>query len=104
MLVSANNPNTHSITDLDSIHNYYEGLVLDQIQRSIPERLDNGDYIADIACVALNHLPPRYIRYSVDMAFYLSPEERQEMLDKVKLAVNDAINVVENSQTHTQAE
>ena len=39
---------------------------------------DNDDLLADVACVALNRLPPRYIRHEVDFAFYLSERERTE--------------------------
>ena len=81
-------------TEIDSIHNYYEGLVFEAIQDIIPDEMPNSSYIADIVCVALNHLPPRYIRHKVDMSFYLSPQERQEMQDKVKVAVNKAIAIV----------
>lgn len=103
MLLSANQ-RIRTVTDLDSIHNYYESLVLDAVQQTIPNRLDDGNYIADVACVALNHLPPRYIRYSVDMAFYLSPDERQEMLYKVQDAVNLAVSLVDTSPTHAAPE
>ncbi len=81
-------------TELDSIHNYYEGMVFETLQKKLPQRYGGNDYTADIACVALNNLPPRYIRHDVDMAFYLSPNERQEMLDKVEHAVDNAIDFV----------
>ena len=84
-------------TELDSIHNYYEGMVFTALQEQITHRFGSNDYTADIACVALNSLPPRYIRHDVDMAFYLSPNERQEMADKVNKAVADAIKFVDNS-------
>ena len=89
-------------TALDSIHNYYEGLVFEALQQQLPEDYGNNDYIADVACVALNHLPPRYIRHNVDMAFYLSPNERQEMSEKVTQAVLKAIEFVNESQQKTE--
>ena len=82
-------------TELDSIHNYYEGLVIENLRAILGDDFGNNDYVADIACVALNHLPPRYIRHDVDMAFYLSPNERAEMDDKVNTAVKIAIEFVE---------
>lgn len=85
-------------SELDGIHNYYEALVLNALKAKIGSRFGNNDYTADIACVALNHLPPRYIRHDVDMAFYLSPNDRQEILDKVDKAVAVAIEFVENSE------
>lgn len=79
----------------DSIHNYYERMVVEEIHRALPEQRGESDLLSDIACVALNHLPPRYIRHDVDMAFYLSPREQMEMEDKVKNAVQQAIIFVE---------
>lgn len=82
-------------TGLDSIHNYYQQLVFEQIERVLSdEDLNDIDYIADIACVALNHLPPKYIRHNVDMAFYLSIDERNDMENKVVKAVEEAIRFV----------
>ena len=85
-------------TELDSIHNYYEGMVFEALQQQLPEQYGNNEYIADVACVALNHLPPRYIRHNVDMVFYLSPNEKQEMSEKVNEAVRKAIAFVNESQ------
>lgn len=79
---------------VDSIHNYYEHMVLEEIQRQLHEQPHDPEFIADVACVALNHLPPRYVRYDVDMAFYLSPKESMEMEEKVSAAVRSAIHFV----------
>jgi len=84
-------------TELDSLHNYYEGLVFNALREKRPDQFGSNDYTADIACVALNNLPCRYIRHDVDMAFYLSSDERQQMIDKVDKAVTDAIQFVESS-------
>ncbi|MDH5660070.1 MAG: late competence development ComFB family protein, partial [Gammaproteobacteria bacterium] len=48
----------------DNINNYYEKLVFEKIQDKLfSDQLDNDeDYLADIACVALNQLPSRYVR------------------------------------------
>jgi hypothetical protein len=80
--------------DIDSVHNYYEQMVLAEIERQLAERPESTDFIADVACVALNHLPPRYIRHNVDMAFYLSPKESREMDEKVSAAVRRALTFV----------
>ncbi|PCJ21764.1 MAG: hypothetical protein COB04_02255 [Gammaproteobacteria bacterium] len=79
--------------EFGSIHNYYERQVLEAVRSTVVAGTDD-DSIADIACVALNHLPPRYIRHDVDMRFYLSPEERMEIDRKVMRAVEDAIKFV----------
>jgi hypothetical protein len=86
---------TFTSADNESIHNYYERMVFDEIHRALADQRNDIDLLGDIACVALNHLPPRYIRHDVDMAFYLSPREQMEMEDKVKNAVQQAIMFVQ---------
>ena len=81
-------------TGLDTVHNYYERLVLDEIARTSERAIADRDFFADVACVALNRLPPRYIRYDVDMTFFLSPVELQEIHDKVAVAVSSALDYV----------
>ena len=74
----------------DDIHNYYEKLLLDHL---VELRLDDQydtEYLADLCCIVLNQLPPKYIRYEVDMAFYLPQTERFEMVMKVREAVTKA--------------
>jgi hypothetical protein len=52
----------------------------------------------DVSCVALNHLPPRYIRHDVDMSFYLSPIELDEINNKVNNAVKHALEFVKKRE------
>ena len=85
-------------TEIESIHNYYEHLVFDAIHAVIGEQKPDQGYIADLACIALNNLPPRYVRYDVDMAFYQSPDERDEMLDKVSIAVQKAFAMINSKR------
>ena len=76
------------------IKNFYENLVIEEVHaRNESGKFDAND-LEDIACVALNHLPPRYYRHSVDMVFYLSREELSEMRQKVKTAVETGMKVV----------
>ena len=88
----------------DNIHNYYEHLVLqrlnDMMQADFIEKDPN--FLEDVACVALNHLPPRYIRHEVDMIFYLSPVEREEMEQKVLTAIEDAISFIKENRTKSK--
>lgn len=90
---------SYSLSDvpanLDSVHNYYEHMVIAEIHKQIGDKVVGTDFVADVACVALNHLPPRYIRYDVDMAFYLSPKESMEMEEKVSTVVREALAFVE---------
>src|SRR5690554_5435721 len=81
--------------DGDFIHNYYERRVLDEIIATSKRAQQDREFLADAACVALNRLPPRYIRHDVDMSFFMSPQELQEIEDKVTQAVAAAINYVE---------
>ena len=84
--------------DIASIHNYHEKAVFaavrDQAQ-AFPHLLDNDDTLADIACVALNRLPPRYIRHEVDLAFYQSEHERTEAERAVVESVEFAFGFVQ---------
>ncbi|WP_042145879.1 MULTISPECIES: late competence development ComFB family protein [unclassified Pseudoalteromonas] len=78
----------------DDIHNYYEKLVLDEvIKQKISESLD-VDTLADLCCTVLNQLPPRYIRFEVDLAFYLPQSERIEMEEQVKVAIEESIKLI----------
>jgi len=82
----------------DDIHNYYEKMVIDHfITLKIDEKYDD-DFIADLVCVVLNQLPPRYIRHEVDMAFYLPASERFEMENNVKVAVSKALEFMKAHQ------
>ena len=95
-----NNPRSYLIEDeVDFIHNYYERLVLQEIINQ-SDRVQNGDrdFLADAACVALNRMPPRYIRHDVDMTFFMSPQDIQEIERKVSQAVTDAIQYVESRE------
>ncbi len=91
-------------TARDTIHNYYEKLVIEQLVRSNDRAGQDPDFLADVTCVALNRLPPRYIRHDVDMTFFLSPTEMDEMADKVVRAVNDAVAYVENREQQKNLE
>lgn len=81
----------------DSVHNYYERYVFDEVlraTRSLAIAVD-ANTLEDVACVALNRLPARYIRYDIDLAFYLTSAEREQMDQSIKDAVQFAIHFVE---------
>ncbi|MEE2024582.1 MULTISPECIES: late competence development ComFB family protein [Alkalimonas] len=82
----------------DDIHNYYEKLVLEYISAQGLDIDKDQDYLADLCCIILNQLPPRYIRYEVDMAFYLPQSERFEMQMKVEEAVRKAVEFLSNQR------
>lgn len=78
-----------------SVHNYFERLVFDEIAMNAARYLiSTPDILEDIACVALNRLPPRYIRHDIDLAFYLTSQERESIEASVRDAVRDAANYV----------
>jgi hypothetical protein len=99
MLTNSRNYNLDSYDEIDFIHNYYERLVLQEIFAQ-SSRVQDGDrdFLADTACVALNRMPPRYIRHDVDMTFFMSPQDIQEINNKVVQAVTDAIKYVESRE------
>ena len=86
----------------DDIHNYYEHLVLERLTELGLDTEKSPDYLADVCCLALNQVPPRYIRYEVDMAFYLPQSERIQMEMNVAHAVDKAIKFLNNSETKPQ--
>jgi len=89
--------------ELAHFHNFYEHLVLEEIMLADKDAIKDSDYRSDIACVALNHLPPRYVRHDVDMSFFLSPQEYSEIESKIQKAVGDAIHYVKkNRDYHNQ--
>jgi hypothetical protein len=99
MLTNSRNYNLVAYDEIDFIHNYYERLVLEEIfEQSVRAHDGDRDFLADVACVALNRMPPRYIRHDVDMTFFMSPQDMQEIHNKVVHAVTDAINYVESRE------
>jgi predicted Co/Zn/Cd cation transporter (cation efflux family) len=89
------------ITSFDTIHNYHERLVYGEVLRVAAVRNQGGSVdprmLADVACVALNRLPPRYIRHDVDYAFYVTPAEREQQAHAIADAVAQAWAYVTSS-------
>lgn len=64
--------------DFSSIHNVHEAAVIDAVIALQPDYPGlAAELLPDVVCVALNKLPPRYIRHGVDLAFYQSERERE---------------------------
>ncbi|WP_017446197.1 late competence development ComFB family protein [Gayadomonas joobiniege] len=76
----------------DEIHNYYETLVSEALENKHPgpEPLSDNE-LADLICLTLNQLPAKYIRHDVDLAYYLSSEEREQMKQAVHQAIEDSL-------------
>jgi Late competence development protein ComFB len=79
--------------DFTSVRNHNERAVFEAVSRQadrFPGISHSTELLADVACVALNRLAPRYIRHEVDFVFYLSERERgdseRQLLDAVEYA------------------
>lgn len=73
----------------DAIDNFYEPLVADAIEETREEG-DSQDYLTDVMCVALNRLPAKYYRHTIDMMFYLAEGELETMKAQALAAVREA--------------
>ncbi len=84
--------------DFSSVRNHNERAVQDAVLRHAeryPGIGSNAELLADVACVALNRLPPRYIRHEVDYVFYLSERERGDSDRDLHDAVDYAFGFVQ---------
>jgi hypothetical protein len=82
--------------DFSSIFNHHEREIFAEVlesARRFPD-ISTDELLADVACVALNRLPPRYIRHEVDFAYYLTEKERNEVRALVSEAVDYAFSLV----------
>ena len=86
------------IMPMDSVHNYFERLVINEINEHYADKFDDYDILADMACIALNRIPAKYIRYDIDMSFYMSTDDQVKIEKKVKKAVKKAYKKVLTSE------
>lgn len=84
-----------SAADFESIHNHYERIIFEAVLASSANYKVPRDLLADVACVALNRLPPRYIRHDVDLVFYLTENERAHNEVAIAEAVKYAFEFVQ---------
>ncbi|GGO72249.1 late competence development ComFB family protein [Bowmanella pacifica] len=87
----------------DDIHNYYENLVLERIEKLGLHKDKDDDFIADLSCLTLNQCPARYIRFEVDMAFYISTSEKQQMEMNVAEAMEKALKYLNSDDAKKKA-
>lgn len=78
------------------ISNYYEQLVTDHLWKLIESGTEaiSQAFLEDVACLALNKLPPCYVRNPVDKGANLTELEYQNMSDEVDKAIAEAITQV----------
>lgn len=86
-----------AMSALETVHNYYERFVFAEINEHYHDKGLNEQEVADMACIALNHIPPKYIRYDIDMSFFMSSEEYWENQDRVRNAVKAAYQKLKQS-------
>jgi hypothetical protein len=87
------------IAEFETVHNYCEQAVFRHVMvcaADFPQFARDVDVLADIACVALNRLPPRYIRNAVDMNFFMSKQDRAKMDAAVDAAVTFAFRFMQS--------
>ena len=84
--------------NFDGIYNYYERIVHEEVIKVLSA--ENSDYkiddAEDIACLALNQLPAKYVRHSIDTVFFLVEGECENMNKAVVQAVKTAFDRVKS--------
>ena len=89
---------TTLVVDFTSVRNHNERAIFDAVSHQAgryPGLGHNAELLADVACVALNRLPPRYIRHEVDFVFYLNERERGDSQRQLHDAVEFAFGFVQ---------
>ena len=83
------------VFNFEQVHNYFERLIFEEVAKRAEDHPEfTIDMLADMACVALNRLPPRYVRHDVDMMFYLTEKERHAIDESVREALAFAFSFV----------
>ena len=76
--------------DFRSIHNHHERAVYRAVVEAathFPWMADRQELLADVACVALNRLAPRYIRDQTRYTYHVAERERVDH----ELAISEAV-------------
>lgn len=82
-------------TEFETVHNFFERVIFHEVAQRASGHPDmNGELLADVACVALNRIAPRYIRHDVDLMFYLTESERHQMEQNIESALQFAFDFV----------
>ena len=92
------------VFNFEQVHNYYERLVFEEVARlASTYPAFTPDMLADVACVALNRLPVRYVRHDVDLMFYLTEGERHAIEQAMDETMNFSFNFVGGRTTKSAA-
>lgn len=82
------------------IKNFAEDLVFARIRETlVASGIEDEDLLEDVACIALNRLSPRYIRFTVDLMVNLSQKEREQLEQEVIEAVDYGVELAESRRT-----
>ena len=84
--------------NFESVRNHNESAVFAAVTSAasgFPGLAHDRELLADVACVALNRLQPRYIRHEVDFSFYQTEAEHRESQNKLTEAVEFAFGYVQ---------
>jgi hypothetical protein len=84
--------------DFTTVHNAHEKAVFDAVAAHAPRYpvvANVPDLIADVACVALNRLMPRYIRHGADLAFFSTEQERANAARAIEESVEFAFGYIQ---------
>jgi hypothetical protein len=84
--------------DFTSVHNVHEKAVFEAVSAHAalyPVIAEDPGLLADVACVALNRLQPRYIRHTADLVFFSTDRERAEAQRNVAESVDFAFGYVQ---------
>ena len=82
---------------MNLIHNRLEEIVIQKVAAEgakWPVLNANPGLLADAVCIALNSIPPHYIRHAVDLSFYMTNQKREQENLTVNAAVEAAIERV----------
>ena len=71
------------MSELETIHNYYERKVIEEIHSQYGSSNLIDTQLADLACIALNKIPPRYIRNDISKTYEIQINKRNKK-DKYK--------------------
>jgi hypothetical protein len=80
---------------INEVHNYWETPVQAEVLRRAGDYPEfDRDLLADVACVALNRLPVKYVRFSIDLIFYRTSHEETDSQRALMTAVDYAFSFI----------
>jgi Late competence development protein ComFB len=86
-------------TEFETVHNFHEQSVFREVMDQVsafPSFAGNDELLADVACLALNRLPAKYIRNQVDLQFFMSNDDRAKLDAAVRGAVEFAFRFMQS--------